>query len=324
MLGFLMAIQLLKRKKSTSKKDVIPHPELFSWMFSRHHLPPYLEINPKAVEESGRRYRWVNYIISSLAKAAALKRWQYAGFRLLTAFGRFLFTIFNRLEITGKENIPKQGAMFYCNHPGSFDPILLICSLGHPVGCFVSWDNYWLTSFGIKYSGFINKEIILENSVKSEDFQPTNPNYERDLLTEVMIRNILTVNRYFAIWPEGTLSRKGLVSRGFSSIVRAYATLNSKKDAIPLVPVLFEGSECYHIGRNRNLTPRTDKIRVKFLDPYFIPRDWLLNPELDKRGKSPREIIDYMMNILVQAHGQKRFAKNHHLYHVKKRYQKNS
>jgi 1-acyl-sn-glycerol-3-phosphate acyltransferase len=316
-----MAINLLRKKKNVPKKDVIPHPELSSWMFTRYHLPSYLDLNPKAVEESERRYRWLNYILSTLVKVSVLSKWRYAGFRFLTSFGLLLFKIFNRVEITGRENIPKQGAIFYANHPGSLDPILLICSLRHPVGCFVSYDNYWLTSFGVKYSGFINKEIILENSIKSEDFHSSNRNYERDLLTEVMIRNILFVNRYFAIWPEGTLSRQGLISRGFSSVVRAYATINSKKDLIPFVPVLFEGSQCYHIGYNHNLSPRTNKIKVKFQDPYFIPRDWLLNPEIDKKGKTPREIIDYMMNILVQAHGQNRFAKNHRLMHVKKEYQ---
>ncbi len=219
--------------------------------------------------------------------------------------------IVNSFEVRGKGKIPKEGAIFYVNHPGSLDVPILLAAFGKPIGVFVSYDNFYFLDVIEHYYGLINKKKVLRDARVSR-------RNRRDVLIELMIRNILKKNRYFAIWPSGSLSRSGKVQEGFSSVVRAYSVINAEKDRIPFVPVLIQGSQCYHIGVNPSLKPKFKKIRLSFLDPYYLPRKWLQKPE--EGGKSPREIINYMMRILAKANGQKTFIKNNSLERARRHY----
>ena len=211
----------------------------------------------------------------------------------------------------GRKRVPKQGALFYVNHPGSFDVILLNIALGTPIGCFISWDNFWMTNIAEKYFTYINKQKIGSSSQITSLMERGLKN--GDILLELMIRNILLHNRYFAIWPEGGLSHRTLIREGFSSLPRVYAVLNSKKNQIPLVPVTIRGSECYHIDRNPKLRPRTQNISLEFHEPFFLPREWIDEPSDSEKGKTPREIIDHMMLKLTNLYGQKKPIKNMNL-----------
>lgn len=296
-----------------SKDDVIPHPELESWMFKRMHLPPSFEPNEERIAKRRKQYWQVNSILSRLAKYFRITKWRWVGFRLCMGLFRCFFIIFNRLRVVNKKYIPKERAIFYVNHPGSYDVILLNAVVGRPVSCFISWDNYWITGFAEKLYGFINKKFIrYDRHIKDKSITGK-------LMIEKSIRQILQRNSLFAIWPAGGLSDDTRVRQGFSGVVKMYATLNEKKDIIPFVPVLIQGSGCYHIGRNHDLSPRTDKITVTFLEPYYLPREWLENPKVSDKGKTPREIIDYMMMKLAKANGQKYLAQNKGLEWTKRK-----
>ena len=54
------------------------------------------------------------------------------------------------------------------------------------------------------------------------------------------------------------------------------------------------------------------KMYFKFLKPVFVPRDWLNHP--NDGGKTPREIIDYLMLLIARVRGQKKLVKNHRLH----------
>lgn len=294
--------------------DVIPHPELESWMFKRRHLPPFFSPDKERIERRRQQYWKVNSFLSRLAKYLHIVKWRWAGFRVCMGLFKAWFKIFNRLKIIGKENIPKDRAIFYVNHPGSLDVMLLEAVVGKPVSCFISWDNYWITGFGEQLYGFINKKFIrYDRSIKDKSLTGK-------YMIEKSVRQILQKNSMFAIWPSGGLSKDGRVKRGFSGVVKMYATLNAKQDIIPLVPVLLEGSGCYHIDKNPKLSPRTDKITVKVMKPFFLPREWLNNPDENPEGKTPREIIDYMMMKLAREHGQKYLAPNRGLIWTKKKF----
>ena len=126
--------------------------------------------------------------------------------------------------------------------------MLLETALRKPIGCFIGFEKMHFTWFLEQEIGFINRKG------------------SRDYLIERMIRHILKINSYFAIWPEGTLSNDGKVMQGFSSIVRAYAALNSHRDVIPFIPTLIQGSECY----NYQFLPRTQPIHIHFYKPYLF------------------------------------------------------
>ena len=285
----------MKLDMQEKTSETIPHPELQSYMFVRQDLKQTHSNNSNC--NSNEEYRFFNYIVSILLKTSGFtkKKYRFGLYRVLMGFFRFYFRIFNRLEIHGKEKVGRS-AIFILNHPGSLDPLLFEAIMGTPVSCFIGWDNEWFISNVLENMlGFLNREGSSDEQI------------------EKIIRTILEKNRFFAIWPEGTLSRKGLVMQGFSGIVKVYATINAIRDIIPFQPVLIQGSQCY----NYQFFPRTNKIIIKFLDPIFIPRDWLYEPE--KGGRTPREIMDYLMNLLAREHGQKCVISNHRLNRKKKK-----
>ena len=284
--------------------EPIPHPELKSWMFKRVEIPNKFPISRKYWDWSNNKYYVTNSIFSRIIKYTRAAKMPHVTFIIFSLYFKVFFKIFNRLEIIGKDKIPKEGSMFYVNHPGSLDTMILTTAVGKEVGCFIAWDNVMLTKLAEISMGYVNKDFI-----RKSDYYKQYGSF-RDVLIEKMIQTVLKTNKYFAIWPGGGLDDNRYVRRGFSSVVRAYSVINSKKDVIPFQPVLIKGSECYHIAKNFRLRPRTQKITIEFLDPYYIPREWLKDPKLNKDGKTPREIIDYMMNLLAKANGQRFFAPN--------------
>ncbi len=210
---------------------------------------------------------------------------------VVTGF-RWYFRIFNGLKAYGLENIPPKGCIFYVNHPGSFDPPILFAAIPHiQMGAFISWGDGWFAD-------------TLEACYGLSPFRQAN----MPLKVEKMVREILLRNRFFAIWPEGH-PHKGPVEQGFSSIIRVYATLNYNRDRIPFVPVLIRGEA----AERKNLQHKMGPIEILFFKPIFIDRQWLKPPT--EGGKTPREIIDFLMHYLARKNGQVTFAYNNRLAH---------
>ncbi len=279
----------------------IPYPGLKSWMFQRStvpDVPPELKIENYLKQPFGGRV--VEAILSRLWKYNHVgrrnKRWVLM--RGVVGFFRWWFRIFNRFKVYGREKIPDR-AIFYLNHPGSFDVLILLGVVGRPVSCFFSFGNGWFSDMLHEMMGFVSKRI-----------------YGRDALIEMSIRRLLKDNSYFAIWPEGGLSGGEAVKEGYSSVVRVYSVINNKRDIVPFVPVLIRGSSCYAY----HFTPTTTPIDVHVLDPFFLPREWLLNPAEDTRGKTPREIVDFLMLKLAKKRGQRELVENRGLRHRRARY----
>jgi 1-acyl-sn-glycerol-3-phosphate acyltransferase len=272
----------------------IPYPDLAHWSFPRQPSQPL----PRYRSDGDVNRHAFNLLMHRLMRRFGFfhPTRRYALLRVVFGFLRFHFWIWNRATIKYQAPLPDRG-IFYCNHPGSLDPAIFLALLGQPVACFVGYGNYWFATTLEYMLGFINRE-----------------RGGRDWLIERMIRTILLKNRYFAIWPEGRPSYNGLIYEPFSSIARVYATLNAKKDVIPLIPVMFRGGECYKY----NLKPHTDKISMTVLPSYYLPRDWLKHP--DDGGKTPREMVEYMMRVLMDAYGQKRAVFNDRIDRRRKKY----
>jgi len=201
---------------------------------------------------------------------------------------KLFFRSFYRLKVFGKKNIPKTGCVFYLNHPGLDPPVLWAALAGREVGGFVVFSSDWFADAIEKYYGITRLPL---------------PTQEQKV--EFMVRQVLLKNAFFAIWPEGH-PHKGPIEQGFSGIARVYAVLNHDKNRIPFVPVLIRGEVDYtHILRN--IAP----IEIHFFPPIFLDRQWLKRPE--DGGKTPREIIDYLMDFLARKNGQATFAPNPHL-----------
>jgi 1-acyl-sn-glycerol-3-phosphate acyltransferase len=212
----------------------IPHSMLAHWSFPRQSIHEEMFRSPPL--STGERL--FAYGIEKLARAVRLYDpiFRWGSFSALMGIVRWYFRIFNRFEIIGRNSIPDR-AIFYVNHPGSLDSLLFLAAIGRAVACFIGYENYAFTQMLERLFNFINRD-----------------HHKKDWLIEKMIRIILQKNSHFAIWPEGRSPLDGRIMYGFSSVVKVYATLNSHRNIIPLVPVLIEGSGCYRY----NLWPRTN------------------------------------------------------------------
>nr|MDO8116109.1 hypothetical protein [Candidatus Sigynarchaeota archaeon] len=270
----------------------IPHPRFRSWMHERCELP---SVSLKQKLEWWKQQPDFVQAIEAVVSRAMYRVGCFRGIRpwvtykfIMKVFWHY-FRIFNQLRVFGVDNIPKSGCIFYINHPGSYDPIIMFSTIPHiQPGGFVSWGNSWFAD-------------MIDRLFNLSAFRYNNVHY----VVEDMVRKIFK-NPYFAIWPEGH-PHMGPIEQGFSSIVRVYATINHDKDRIPFLPVLVRGEGTLRYGVSHKMGP----MEVHFFKPFFIDRAWLRRP--DEGGKTPREIIDYMMFFLAKKNGQKELAKNFRL-----------
>jgi 1-acyl-sn-glycerol-3-phosphate acyltransferase len=222
--------------------------------------------------------------------------------------------------INGEENIPREGGIYLINHMAGIDVVIpFLAAFKEPIGVFTDMGNHFVVD-------------ILEKI----GFVPRMGNAQE--MVEKMIRNLLTVNKNFVMWPEGTPDKGQGVMQGFSSIVKVYATVNADKDRVPFVPVVMQGIDKFgsqYIPNIRKYCPKWDnltqterkkayrkikRVGVKrviftYLKPVYLPRTWLLPPE--QGGKTPREIIDFLMLKIAHKLDQKTLASNPLLDHRK-------
>lgn len=285
--------------ENAKHEDKVPYPRLTSHFHRRIAVPT------ESVEEKLKR--WSQQPVLERALDAVLSRIMVRGKLLkpstkripyfcIQKFFKIIFKVCNRMKVYGLENIPKSGCIFLPTHPGQLDPLLLMTSVNFQIGMFVAWGNGWFMDMIEQMYGIMSLR-----------------RWGLNVAVERMIRLILTKNKYFAIWPEGHPKYNQLVEEGHSSIVRVYTTINIDKDRIPFVPVLLRGAEMYHVsGEDRNRTKRPHRtflpIEVHFLKPIFLDRTWLKPPE--QGGKTPREMIDFVMHMIARKQGQKELAPN--------------
>lgn len=268
----------------------IPRPRFTSYMHERCELPrDTLQARLVRWEQQPVPVRALDAVVSRLVKRTGIFSGIRAvvSYKVLMRFFRFYFKAFNKLAISGVHNVPKNGCIFYVNHPGSYDPIIMGASIPNiTFGAFVAWGNGWFADTIDDVFGMSNMRAL-----------------DRQGAIEKMIRIILQKNRFFALWPEGHPHR-GPIEQGFSPIVPVYAALNHDTDRIPFLPVLIKGEGAHRFGVSHVKGP----VAIKFFKPVFLDRAWLRPPA--EGGKTQREIIDHLMLILARANGQDGLARN--------------
>jgi 1-acyl-sn-glycerol-3-phosphate acyltransferase len=297
----------------------IPYRFLQSWMHKRIPLQKQTKSELMEIYNSEPKYlQLIEYFLTTIFHRHKLLRSSrvWAFHRVIMGIIHFIFKICNRTEIIGKENIPKEGAIFLINHIHSQDVVLtFMAAFKKPVGAF--------TDIG---EGLIVRMAELIGIMPREG--------SSSIMVEKMIRQIALKNKYFAMWPEGTPDKGKGIMQAFSGIVKVYATLNSDKNRIPFVPVVMQDtrpnwgvkSKEYiqaHMKKIKKIkNPKIrrwkylrmfkrrgfNKIVYKYLKPQYIPREWLKLPE--EGGKTARFIIDKMMMKIADAFGQKKLSPN--------------
>jgi len=275
-------------------EPAIPYRNLRSWMHERVPLPNETAEDRLAKYLSQSKMdRKIDSIMSQLlAKTGLLskeRRWLF--YRAACWAAYFMFKALNRMEVHGRKNIPKNGAIFYVNHTSAIDPAILMGASRIPIGLFLDSGYGWMADTLEHIYGFVSHQGSGEEII------------------EKFVRTIYGLNPFFAIWPEGYYEKDEIVT-GFSGFVKAYAVLNSDQNRIPLVPVVIQGGQCY--GDDMvNQWFRMRKIRVDFLKPIFLPPKWLNSP--GHGGKTPRQLSDYLMLRLARSLGQNSLGRNWYL-----------
>lgn len=265
----------------------IPFKHLESWMHKRIPIPK--ETKQEVMSRYNNQHKIEKIIASVVSRLVKILKLHKSPlmvpiYRLIMQFLYIFYRIRNRMELRGWQNIPPKGGIFIINHIAGQDVVIpFLAAFREPIGVFTSMGNGYFADFVESNLNFVCRRGT------------------SNVMVEKMIRTIYLKNRYFVMWPEGTLERHHKVIQGFSGIVKVYATLNAKRDIIPFIPVYMTEAGPH------------DKIIFKCFKPLFIPRDWLKKPE--EGGKTPREIIDYLMMIHARVKKQDILEKNWALEH---------
>ncbi|MBD3352745.1 MAG: hypothetical protein GF364_14755 [Candidatus Lokiarchaeota archaeon] len=277
--------------RSQQDPSHIPYKDLQNWSHKRIKLSKEPVINKKKRYENQNKWlRLGDKLLKDLVKFIDFSNisLKWSMYKVIMHIIGFFFKIHNRIKLVGKENIPKNGAIFIANHQGAQDPIILLSAFKKPVSIFTDVGNGFIADFLENTFGFVCRRGI------------------NHVMIEKMIRTILLKNCYFAIWPEGHPPTEdgSKVGYGFSGIAKVYATINSKKNILPIVPVIFQGAESYWWGTRR----KAKQIKLTICRPYYLPREWLKPPK--NGGKSPRELINFIMENIANRFGQKNLITN--------------
>ncbi|MDW8067002.1 MAG: AMP-binding protein [Aquificaceae bacterium] len=238
-LDSLGKVELLSFLESTfgvklSEEDLIKYPlvqELVKLVVEGKEKAEYWEINWKEILLSSKPYELPQY--SLLFQAG---RW------LLKIF----FTLYNRLEVKGYENLPKEPFILAPNHASYLDGFVLASALPSSIAqktYFLGAEEYFrnpLTSLFGKIAHVIT--VNLDKKLR-ESLQKT--------------AWALRLGKVVVIFPEGARTRDGKLlpfKKGFAIL--------SKELSVPVVPVAIKGT--YESMSLRDKFPKPTKIEVIF------------------------------------------------------------
>jgi 1-acyl-sn-glycerol-3-phosphate acyltransferase len=161
---------------------------------------------------------------------------------VLKLFIRILFGIFYRVEITGRENVPKSGAALLCaNHLGEMDMFFI----GYRIKRLVRW---------------VAKQELFKNPIMSAFITwlgavPIKRG-AGDVGAIKVIFKLIDEGHVVGMYPEGTRAKNRIDSE---SKIKPGAAMIAIKKGIPILPVAMEGKQKIF-----------SKIRIVFGKPFYL------------------------------------------------------
>ncbi len=190
-----------------------------------------------------------------------------------------IFKLYNKLEIRGLENIPKdKNVIFAPNHQSFLDGFLIVASLPDDI----LEKTYFLAEEKF-FSGKIRKWI-------ADNFHVLTVNVNKDLKTSLQkTAKLLKEGKNVVIFPEGARTRNG----NLLPFKKSFAIL-SKELNIPVVPVVIKGAyESFPIG---SYLPKPSRITIEFLKTVY--------PEDKEYEEIKNEVFENISNSLAVLHHQ--------------------
>ncbi|MDR1482593.1 MAG: 1-acyl-sn-glycerol-3-phosphate acyltransferase [Synergistaceae bacterium] len=188
---------------------------------------------------------------------------------IVSGFFRVFFTLYNRLEVRGIENIPDgRQVIVASNHASNADPLII-------GGVFPGRLRYLAKEslFRIPLLGFF-VSVLGAIPVAREDSQ------RAGVVIRIMLA-LLKEGRSILIFPEGTRSEGGELRR-----LEAGVAMMSVKSGVPVLPAYIGGS--HKACQKGRFIPRPVKITVTFSRPIY-PIEGPIG-EREKRGRLMEEI----------------------------------
>jgi len=185
--------------------------------------------------------------------------WYY----FVQVFFHVVFKILFRLEIIGRENIPKTGPLIVAsNHASLLDPPLVGTASTRKV-CFMAKEELFVPIMGAVYRSLGAFPVKRGAS-------------DRTAIKWAL--HLLKTDEVLGIFPEGTRSKNGKLGHAGSGTLGL-----AGKFRVPIVPTAVIGS---NLKLQKSFWP---KIKVVFGQPIYFPQDRVVDKEL------LQEMTDKMM-----------------------------
>lgn len=168
------------------------------------------------------------------------------------AFCWLWLKLVHRLEIHGREHVPRRGGvMIVANHASFLDIPIVSVSVSRHV-CFVARES-------LTQSRFVAWQLAADGAVLIR-----RGTADRQALKDMLAH--LKAEDCVAVFPEGTRSKDGKLGE-----FRAGALFAAKRARVPIVPAAITGAfEALPSGRS---LPRPAKIRLRFGPPIDASRE---------------------------------------------------
>ena len=197
-----------------------------------------------------------------------------------------LFWLFFRPRVTGRENVPANGAVILASNHLSFIDSIVIPLVSPRKVAMLAKAEYWRGK-GIK--GWWTRTLFATLGAQPVE-RDTHRAAQSALDTALAV---LTEGDAFAIYPEGTRSRDGKLARGKTGVAWLALTADC-----PIVPVAVHGTDRIMPIGSRALRPH--RVSVTFGRPLHFPH----YSEQAAKGKPRREVTDAVMNEIAKLSGQ--------------------
>ena len=199
----------------------------------------------------------------------------YSFFKLV---GKGIILALTRLEVTGRENLPREGPFFLIpNHQSVLDPILVQASCPRPVHSFTK-----STQFGSRIFRWLLPRL---NAIPTRRYR-VDPQVVRVALRTIRNGGVV------GIYPEGERSWDGTLQPLRRGTVRLLL-----KAGVPVIPCGVVGS--YDVWPRWSKKPRRARVSIRFGDPIDLgrydkkaDRELVLDEALNRIAKALRDLND--------------------------------
>lgn len=176
-----------------------------------------------------------------------------------------------KLNIIGREKLPKEPVLFVINHASMLDSFILVSSMDRPIGCVIADVPTWRKMPIVSHWTKIIKSVYLDRE-----------NVREGIKSIIEASNNILDGHSMAIFPEGDLTWVKDPDALISDFKPGALKIAYKANC-PIIPLVIKNSkntyEGYEIvGKITSMT-----VEVEFLDPIY---DHIENPKLKSTALS--------------------------------------